>query len=79
MCADYRHQAIALQKLAHGLRRVKVGKVPHVVMHKGPRDTFLAKVLDRVRPQQVAHEPDRWRLAESIQLGGVPDDVTGDL
>jgi len=77
MCTDDRHQAIALEKVAHGLKRVKVGAGVHVAGHKALRDTFLAKLLDRVRPQYVAHEPDRWRLAESIQLQDVADNVTG--
>ena len=51
MCADDQQQGIALEKIAHGLRRVKVGIIPHVVVHKALRDTFTAKVLDRVRPQ----------------------------
>ena len=78
MCADDRYQAIALKKVAHSLKRVEVGKA--AVPGSGNKalcDTFLAKPLDRVRPQYVVHEPRRWRLAESIQLQGPPDNVTG--
>jgi len=80
LSADDRYQAIALEKVAHGLKRVKVGdfgSVWYVSVHKALRDTFLAKLLDRVRPQYVAHEPGCWRLAESIQLQDAPDNVTG--
>ena len=78
MYADDRHQTIALEKLAHGLKREeKVGEAVPVSGHKALRDKFLVKLLDRVRPQYVAHEPDRWRLAESIELQDPPDNVTG--
>ena len=80
MCADDRHQAVALEKVAHGLKRVKVGdfgSVRYVSVHKALRDTFLAKLLNRARPQYVAHEPRCWRLAESIQLQDAPYNVTG--
>ena len=70
MGADDGQQAIAFQKVAHCLISVKVGATPNVVVHKVLRGTFLAKVLDRVRPQYVAHEPGRWRFTESIQLYG---------
>ena len=77
MCADDRQQEIALEKIAHGLKRVKVGRIPHVVGHKALRDTFTAKVLDRVRPQYVVYEPGLWRLAQSVQLQDKTDNVTG--
>ena len=80
ICADDRHQAIALEKVAHGLKRVNVGDLGYVWyahVHKALRDTFLAKLLGRARPQYVAHEPRCWRLAESIQLQDAPDNVTG--
>ena len=76
MCADDRHQAIALQKVAHRFICVKVGNAPHVVVHKVLRGMFLAKVLNRVRPQYVAHDPGLWWLTESIQLQKAPDNVT---
>ena len=69
-------EAIALEKLAHGLKReVKVGEAVLVSVQKALRDTFLVILLDRVRPQYVAHEPHRWRLAESIELQDPPDNV----
>jgi len=77
MCADDRHQGIALEKVAHCLICVKVRRTTHVVVHKSLRDTFLVKPLYRVRPQYVAHEPNLWRFAESIQLQHAPDNVTG--
>jgi len=78
MCADNRHQAIALEKLAHGLKCVvKVGAAVLVSVHKALSDTFLVKTLDRARAQYVAHEPDPCRRAESIQLQDAPDNVTG--
>jgi len=77
MCADDRHKAIAFQKVARCFIRVKVGKAPHVVVHKVLRSMFLAKVLDRDRVHYVAHEPGLWRLTESIQLQKAPDNVTG--
>lgn len=77
MCTDDRHQAITFQKVAHCLIREKVGTTPHVIVHKVLRGTLLAKVLDRVRTQYVAHEPGRWWLAESIQLQDSPVNVTG--
>jgi len=77
MCADDRLEAIAFQKVAHCFIRVKVGNAPRVVVHKVLRGTFLAKVLNRVRPQYVAHEPGLWRLTKSIQLQKTPDNVTG--
>jgi hypothetical protein len=70
MSPDYRKQPIAFQKVTHCLIRVEVGVTSHVVVHKILCGAFLAKVIDRVRPQYVAHEPGRWRLAESIQLYG---------
>ena len=39
-----------------------------MVMHETLRALFLPKVLDRVRPQYVAHKPRRWWLAEPVQL-----------
>ena len=80
MSADDRHQAIAFQKVAHCFIRVIVGKASPVVSgHKLEvlRSTFLAKVLNRIRRQYVAHEPGCWQLAESIQLQDAPDNVTG--
>jgi hypothetical protein len=56
VCADDREQTIAVKKLAHGFIRVEVGAAPHVVVHKVLRTPFLSKVLDRVRPQDIAHE-----------------------
>jgi hypothetical protein len=41
-----------------------------VVVHKVLRATLLAKVLDRVGPQYIAHESGRRRLAKSIELQG---------
>ena len=76
MCADDRYQAIALEKLAHGPKRVMVGVAGSV--HKALlRDTFLVKPVARSRPQYVGHEPDHWQLAKSIQLKDTPDNVTG--
>jgi len=77
MCADHQLQAIAFQKVAQGLKRVEVGAIPHVVVHKVLRGTFLVKALDRVRPHYVAYGPNQWRLAESIQLQDASDNVLG--
>ncbi len=39
-----------------------------MVVHKVLRASLLPKVLDRVGPQYVAHEPGRWWLKETVQL-----------
>ena len=66
--ADDGQQAVAFQKLARGFIRIKVRAAPHVVVHEVLWALFLPKVLDRIRPQYVAHEPGRWWLTEPVQL-----------
>jgi len=50
---------------------VEVGAAAHVAVHKVLRGTFLAEILDWIRPQYVAHEARCRRLAEPIELQGV--------
>ena len=71
MRAEDRQQAIALEEIAHGLVRIKVGQAAYVVVHKVLRPALLAKVLDRVRPQNIAHEAGRRWLTEPIELQSV--------
>ena len=51
MCADDRHQAVAHEKVAHGLKRVIVGAAALVSLQKALRVTSIVKLPDRMRPQ----------------------------
>jgi len=68
MRAEDGQQVIVLEEITHGLVRVKVGAATYVVVHKVLRPALLAKVLDRVRPQNIAHQAGHRRLTESIEL-----------
>ena len=48
---------------------VEVGAAPDAVMAEVFLGLLRAVVLPGVRPQQVAHGPERWRLFEAVQLG----------
>lgn len=39
-----------------------------MVVDEPVRVLLVPKLLERVRPEHVAHEPVRWRLAEAIDL-----------
>jgi hypothetical protein len=49
-----------------------------VVVHKILRGTFLAEILDWIRPQYVAHEVRCWRLAEPIELHAATIRIRGE-
>ena len=66
--ADDGQQAVVFERLAHGLTCIKVQAASYAVMHEALRALLLPKVLDRIRPQYVAHEPGHWRLTEAVQL-----------
>lgn len=68
MRPNNRQKLITFQELARRLVREKVRAPADVVVRETVRGALLAEALDRVRPEQVRHEPVRRRLAEAVQL-----------
>lgn len=61
-------QAITLEERARGLVCEKVGAAAHMIVHEAFRALLLAKVLYRIRPEDVAHETRcRW-FTEAVEL-----------
>jgi hypothetical protein len=48
--------------------RVKVGASAHMIMYEALIGFFLAEIFDRVRPENIAHEPMSGRFSETINL-----------
>ena len=55
-------QIVVLQEVAAGAIRVEVRAATHRVVRVEVRILLVAEVLERVRPEQVAHGTVRWRF-----------------
>lgn len=65
---DYRQQVVLLQELTAGRVTEEVGAPAHRVVREELVGLLVAKVLQRIGPEQVAHGPvGRW-FPEAIQL-----------
>ncbi len=65
---DDAEQVVLLQEVARGGVGVEVGAAAHAVVAEVLRVLLVAKVLQGVGPQEVAHGPERGGLLEAVQL-----------
>ena len=68
MGADDGEEVVVLQEVAAGGVTVKIGAAPHRIVTEVLGVLLVAELLEGVRPQQVAHGPERGGLFEPVQL-----------
>lgn len=64
-CVGSHQTNVHVGRLSAGVP-VEIGTSSHTVVTKVLRALFAAVVLARVRPQQVAHRPESWRLFKPV-------------
>jgi hypothetical protein len=72
MRPDHAQQIIPFQKRASSIVREEIGTSADMVMRVHlVLVLFLSEILERVRPQEVAHEAVGWGFAEPVQLADI--------
>lgn len=71
MCTNDGKQVIFLKERAGGRIREKVRTSTDIIVDEEIRSFFLTKFFERIRPEDVAHQPVGWGFAETVDTSEV--------